>query len=68
MSTKSAVTDRTGFKFYFWATLVEIVAYTAGHLGILPLPPKYESLRPLIGLVIGGIGKMIASYVATQGD
>jgi len=67
MPTKTAVTAQTGFKLYFWMTVGEIVVYAGGHLGLIPLPPKYEYLRPFLGIVIGGIGKMIASYVATEG-
>ncbi len=68
MSTKTAVTTRTGIKFYFWVGLGELVAYAVTAIPLLSLPPNWEPYKPLIGIVLGGIGKMIASYLATENN
>ncbi len=68
MSTKTATSTRTGFKYFFWVTLGEVLAYAVTAIPALSLPPKWEPFKPLLGIVLGGIGKMIASYVVTENN
>lgn len=66
METKATVTALTGWKVTFWMGLGEAIAFLTQNITVLHLPAKYEGLVPFIGIGLGIVGKMIASYVATQ--
>ena len=63
--TKATVAAKSGWKAAFWIGVGEAVAYLSQNIAILQLPPKYQCLVPFIGIALGIIGKMVASYIAT---
>lgn len=65
---KLQAASKTGVKFLFWTALGGAVAAVLTNIGALPLPEKYEALRSIIAIVLGAIGKSIATYVATSED
>ena len=64
--TKTSVAVNTGWKFAFWTTIGEAVAYLSQNIGVLHLPTKYAGLVPFIGMALAMVGKMIASFLATE--
>lgn len=66
MTTRTTTTVKTGWKAFFWMAVGELVVYASQHLDVFRVPEKYQDLLPFIGILLGIIGKMAASFVATE--
>jgi len=66
MTTKTAASIRTGWKFIFWTCVGAVVVALLTNINALPLGPKWEWLRPALAAILGAIGKSLATYAATD--